>query len=61
MELLQPFNDWFSSCRIDDGTVKKVGLDLCEALTRCQKRNIIHRDIKPQNIFVSKFGDFKPG
>ena len=23
MELLQPFNDWFSSCRIDDGTVKK--------------------------------------
>ena len=61
MELLQPFNDWFSSCRIDDGTVKKVGLDLCEALTRCQKRNIIHRDIKPQNIFVSKFGDFKLG
>ena len=61
MELLQPFNDWFSSGRIDDRTVTKAGLDLCEALTRCQKINIIHRDIKPQNIFISKFGDFKLG
>lgn len=46
---------------IDDTTVIKIGVDLCKALELCEKRSIIHRDIKPQNIFVNKNGDFKLG
>lgn len=41
--------------------VIKIGADICSALVICKSRNIIHRDIKPQNIFVSKDGDYKLG
>lgn len=39
----------------------KIGVDLCSALELCAKENIIHRDIKMQNVFVSPFGKFKLG
>ena len=39
----------------------KLGCDLAMALIYCRKLNIIHRDVKPENIFVSRFGDFKLG
>ena len=36
--------------------------DICSALDTCSKYNIIHwSDVKPQNIFVSKHGDYKLG
>ena len=38
-----------------------MGLDLSKALGYCRKLHIIHRDVKPENIFVSRFGDFKLG
>lgn len=31
--------------------VLQVGVDICEALVRCQEEGILHRDIKPANIF----------
>ncbi len=40
---------------------KKVALDICEALILCQKQNVIHRDIKPQNVFMSDNGEFYLG
>ncbi len=40
---------------------KKVGLDICDALILCRKKNIVHRDIKPQNVFISDNGEFYLG
>ena len=41
--------------------VIKIGTDMCSALVFCEKRNLIHRDIKPQNIFVAPDGTYKLG
>ncbi len=59
MELLTPLNKYIRDHNITRKTVIKLGIDICNALERCQKFNIIHRDIKPSNILVNKDGDFK--
>lgn len=46
---------------IPDEEVIRVGIDICKALVLCKSRSIVHRDIKPQNIFVSKYGQYKLG
>ena len=61
MELLTPLNKYISDHEFSRRDVIRLGIDLCQALERCQKFNIIHRDIKPGNIFVSDQGDFKLG
>jgi serine/threonine-protein kinase len=61
MELLTPLIDRMIEKRLDEKDVVKLGIDICKALEICHKKNIIHRDIKPQNIFVSDNGDFKLG
>ena len=61
MELLTPLIDRMVERRLDEEEVVKLGIDICKALEVCHKKNIIHRDIKPQNIFISENGDFKLG
>lgn len=61
MELLTPLNKYTSTCTVTRKDVIKLGIDLCRALELCQKYNIIHRDVKPENIFISEVGDFKLG
>ena len=61
MELLTPLLDRMVEKRLDEKEVVKLGIDMCRALELCHKKNIIHRDIKPQNIFISDNGDFKLG
>ncbi len=41
--------------------ILNLGIDICSALETCEKHNIIHRDIKVDNIFVSSNGDYKLG
>ena len=60
MELLTPLTKSLPSA-IPEDKVIKLGKDLCNALAQCRKYDILHRDIKPQNIFVSEAGDFKLG
>ncbi len=61
MELLTSLPDYVHEHGITGSEVMKLGVDICSALEACSKNGIIHRDIKPQNIFVSKYGDFKLG
>ena len=60
MELLTPMMKSLDRMA-DEKQVIKLGRDMASALVLCRNRSIIHRDIKPQNIFVSKDGDFKLG
>ena len=60
MELLTPMMKALGK-EVTDEQVIKLGRDICNALVLCKSRNIIHRDIKPQNIFISNDGDYKLG
>ena len=63
MELLTPLRKYIDTHggKLDSDTVKKLALDLCAALEICEKNGIVHRDIRPENIFVSEIGYFKLG
>lgn len=61
MELLTPVLTYAYQHPFSRRDVIRLGIDMCRALELCQKYNVIHRDIKPDNIFVSDNGDFKLG
>ena len=56
MELLTPLTDYLTFHVMEEPEVLKLAKDLCNALIFCQEKGMIHRDIKPQNIFISKTG-----
>ncbi len=60
MELLTPIMKALELLK-EETEVVRLGMDLCQALSTCRKRNILHRDIKPQNIFRSEDGNYKLG
>ena len=60
MELLTPLTKFLPEA-VPVETVVQIAKDMCVALDTCKQHDIIHRDIKPQNIFVSDNGDFKLG
>ena len=61
MELLTPLTTYISDKTLSEREVIGLGCDICSALERCAQRNVIHRDIKPDNIFINEFGDYKLG
>lgn len=61
MELLTSLPDYVKENGMTIEEVIKLGSDMCSALEQCRANGIIHRDIKPQNIFVSKYGVYKLG
>ncbi len=60
MELLTPMAETLPQ-DIPETTVRAVATDLCKALVLCKRFDIVHRDIKPQNVFISDLGDYKLG
>ncbi|MBO7254560.1 MAG: protein kinase, partial [Clostridia bacterium] len=61
MELLTSLNDYLLDKKMTEKDVIKFGRDICTALEMCEQHNVLHRDIKPDNIFVNEFGYFKLG
>ena len=61
MELLTPFQEFQKKHPITEREAARIGIDLCRALELCGKFQIIHGDVKPDNLFVSDMGDFKLG
>ena len=61
MELLTPLMNYLKSNKMDPDDICKLGIDICEALVLCEKYGIVHRDVKPENIFITKDGSFKLG
>ncbi len=61
MELLSSLSAYLREHPMTYRMVVQLGIDICRGLELCEKNRIVHRDIKPDNIFVSKNGDFKLG
>ncbi len=62
MELLTPLTELLSETRdFAEADTVKLARDIGTALRDCRRLNIVHRDVKPQNIFVSKDGRYKLG
>lgn len=60
MELLTPILDKIRQGMTTHDVVK-LGKDMATAISVLNKHQLIHRDIKPQNIFVNETGDYKLG
>ncbi|MDR1204697.1 MAG: protein kinase [Peptococcaceae bacterium] len=61
MELLTGLNEHAMEKPFSQEDIIKLGVHICRALELCAQKNTIHRDIKPDNIFVSRFGEYKLG
>ena len=58
MDVLTPLIRHIKGRKLEDEEVIRLGEDICKALIQCEEENIVHRDIKPDNIMVSPSGKF---
>lgn len=64
MEKLEPLSEYISrKGSLTRQDVIRLGSEICQALEYCEQKQVIHRDIKPGNLFYSgktgfKLGDF---
>lgn len=61
MEYLTSLTKLLSSKRLTREEIINLGRDMCSAIDFCNKKGIMHRDIKDDNIFVTEDGTFKIG
>ena len=61
MELLTSLANVVAGRALSQAEVIQLGIHICRALELCAQKKIIHRNIKPGNIFVSSDGGYKLG
>ena len=61
MELLTGLNTYARKNPMRSEELVRLGVSLCNALELCEEHRILHRDVKPENIFVSANGEFRLG
>lgn len=61
MELLSTFEEYTDLNCLSRGDIIQMGVELCKALEGCHEKGIIHRDIRPEHIYVTNSGEFKLG
>lgn len=61
MELLTSLQQVLRERTLSMEEIIKLGKDISRALILCEKKHIVHRDIKPNNIMISPFEDYKLG
>ncbi|XP_044074141.1 cyclin-dependent-like kinase 5 isoform X2 [Siniperca chuatsi] len=57
----QDLKKYFDSCNgdLDPETVKSFMYQLLKGLAFCHSRNVLHRDLKPQNLLINRNGELK--
>lgn len=57
----QDLKKYFDSCNgeIEHETVKSFMMQLLKGLAFCHSHNVLHRDLKPQNLLINKNGELK--
>ena len=61
MELLTPLSKWLLNHPMDEPTALRLGCEISSALAYATDSGLVHRDVKPENIFVDQMGRFKLG
>ena len=57
----QDLKKYFDSCNgeIEPDTVRSFMQQLLRGLSFCHSHNVLHRDLKPQNLLINKNGELK--
>lgn len=61
MELLTSLTEWQLNHTMTEESVVRLGCEISSALAYAREHGLIHRDVKPENIFVDSLGRFKLG
>ncbi len=61
MELLESLSSKIIYNKMDRTETIRMGMDICQALSLLKSKGLVHRDIKPQNIFINDQGNYKLG
>ena len=61
MELLTPLQERMRRGLLSEAEVIRLGREICGALVACEEKGLIHRDVKPANIFLDERGSGRLG
>lgn len=60
-DYIEPLNRYISSNGLTVGNAIRMGVDICHGLESLHKENIIHGNVRPDNIYINSAGRFRLG